>query len=198
MELNALFGETGERNMVAEFTAVKVARAVQTLRDRVAVDKIAKDVFHVMSIRERARNVITLGGLQQRMKKEGYNYEVGDYADVLKLMASLDFGTLMTDSKGRTIGLKDIKITLQSIGSAAIGQSDDLVGWKPRNKYVPIDTAAPEDIAPAPRARPSEIETKAYSISITALIHGTPVNIPIPNELTEKEIASLIVRLRGA
>lgn len=182
--------------MEAEYTAVKVAKAVKTLRDRVAKDKIARDVFHVMSIRERARNVITLGGLQQRMKKEGYNHEMSDYIDVLKLLSNLEFGTLITDNRGKVTGLGDIKITLQSIGAAAMGKSDDLVGWKPRNKYVPINTVA-EVIqtreTPRPRA-PSSSSTEG--VSLTIVINGKPVSFNIPNDLNEKEIAQLIVTLR--
>lgn len=204
MEMNAVYREPIRgRNMETEFTAVRVARAVQFLRERVAKDKIAKDVFHVMSIRERARNVITLGGLQQRMKKEGYNYEMGDYAGVLKVLADLDFGSLMTDSRGKIVGLKDIKITLQSIGRAALGESDDLVGWKPRNKYVPLaDAIPPESVIESPRriktkeTIPTEENLDSHTMVLRVLINGRPVNIPIPKEMPEKEVANLIVTLR--
>jgi hypothetical protein len=188
--------------MEAEYTAVKVAKAVETLRARVAADKITRDVFHVMSLRERARNIITLGGLQQRMKKESYNYEMSDYIEVLKLMASLDFGTLMTDARGRVTGLKDISITLQSIGAAAMGQSDDLIAWKPRNKYVPLADAIPVEIAQpireASKAKAAKSSDGAgYSVSITFVINGKPVNFPIPNDLNAQEIADLILRFRS-
>lgn len=195
MEVNALLVEPKGRYMESEYTAVKVAKAVKTLRDRVAKDKIARDVFHVMSIRERARNVITLGGLQQRMKKEGYNHEMSDYVDVLKLLSTLEFGTLMTDNRGKVTGLCDIKITLQSIGAAATGQSDDLVGWKPRNKYVPINTVA-EVTQTRENSRTRASSPSAEDVSLTIVINGKPVSFSIPNDLNEKEIAQLIVTLR--
>lgn len=167
---------------------------VELLKKEAMSDKMMRDIFHVMSLRERARNIITVGGLDQRMKKEGFNYERADYVKFLKFMASVGFGKLETDSKGKVLSLKDIRITLQSIGEAAMGQNTKLIPWKQRNKYQPL----PEQPKPQAPQKASADNVTGFPVSLTVVVNGKPVNFRIPKELTEWEIADLVVRFRDS
>lgn len=177
-----------------EIKTGNMAAVVEALKKKVAEDKTARDVFHVMSLRERARNVVTLGGLDQRMKKEGFNYEKGDYVTVLKFMASLGFGKLETDSRGRVTALKDIKTTLQSIGEVAMGLNAELHPWKQRNKFRVLSSPTLKAVPKA--VEPEAAPTLSIPVSLTVVINGKAVNVALPNNLNERDVADLVMRFR--
>lgn len=175
-----------------EIKSGSVGAVIEALKNKVAADKTARDVFHVMSLRERARNIVTLGGLDQRMKKEGFNYEKDDYVTVLKFMASLGFGKLELDSKGRVTALKDIKTTLQSIGEVAMGLNTELHPWKQRNKFRVLSSPS---LKPVPKPT-QEVLAPVIPVSLTVVINGKAVNVALPNNLNERDVADLVMRFR--
>jgi hypothetical protein len=165
---------------------------VRGLQEEATKDSAFRDVCHVFAQRERARSQVTIASLSQTMVEEGFKYNRDDYGRVLRKLGGLGVGSLEKNKKGRVIALKDIKVTLQSIGAAALKQKEKLENFKMRNNYRTL-TAVAEMIKPKenPLAGPG-----GFPVSITVVINGKPVNFRVPKELNETEIADLVVRFR--
>lgn len=108
---------------------------ISRLRTEASTNPAANAVFHMWALRLRARFTVTIGSLSAKMRAEGFHYTNGDYANLLKFLAGLGFGTLDVSPTGRIKALKDINITLQSIGKAACGGNNELFSYRPRNHF---------------------------------------------------------------
>lgn len=164
---------------------------VEVIRKEAKENKLADAVFHMWAVRDRARGTVTVGGLEQRMKAEGFNFDRADYAKFLRFLSGLNFGKL-DESSGKVRGLKEVKIKLQSIGQAAIGSKNTLDGWRARNRYKHLHTVADAKEVPTPRAAPA-----SQSIVFLAIhLKDKLVSIPIPSDMEDAEVAALVHRLR--
>lgn len=114
-------------------------QVINTLRNEIQTNKAVSDTLYAFAMRQRARHVVTLTALTNKMHHEGFEHTRGEYAEVLKLLAKLNIGKLDTDSKGRVRALKDIDTTLQSIGLAALGVRSQVELAKRRNRFGKID-----------------------------------------------------------
>lgn len=109
------------------------------VKQEVETNKVANDVFHMFALRQRARKTITMRSLLLRMRSEGFEYTPEQYAQVLKFLASMGIGKLDQDYKGSVRGLKDISVTLQSLGKAAFeNASPSQLRIRHRYKALPI------------------------------------------------------------
>lgn len=163
---------------------------IQVLKKEAETNPVANAVFHVFAIRRRARNSITIIGLTQKMKVEGFDFDTQKYADILRLLASLGFGKLDIDSKGKVRALKEIKTTLQSIGKVACGDKESLRNFKVRNKFIDMPVRKNQD-----PDSPKEVHTlglRTTQMNLALSINGKIVTIPVPKNLTTNEIALLI------
>lgn len=171
---------------------------VMSLQKEVQQDAAFNAVAHVLALRERARGQLTLRALSQRMKKEKFNYSDAQYAAILKKLAHLGFGRLDTDFKGRVRGLKEIKMTLQSIGAAACGQKVSLSHHRQRNRFLTV--VPPTDIRNAP---PTQAERRVSAlaqiekIALSVVINGKSLKLEIPREFTAEEVSAVISQLGG-
>lgn len=117
-------------------------QVVEVLKKTATKSKVANDVFHAWALRERTRNVVTVEALAQRMKKEGYEYPNHEYAALLRQLSQIGLGKLETSATGKVKALTDVRLTLQSIGQAAVGDDKSLTGWRPRNKFGHLMTSS--------------------------------------------------------
>lgn len=172
--------------------------AIESLRKEVSSNPVAKDVFHVFAARQRARNRVSVRALSLRMDKEGFKHDPKEYAAVLGAMHKAGFGQLERNRKGKVTGLKDVRITLQSLGAAVLGQKVKLQNLKDRHHYgTLVSTAAALKEDPK---RPVAVYPFRLSgnVSITFTINGKPIIVPIPGDLTPDEIAALIQQFNPA
>jgi hypothetical protein len=179
---------------------------IQSLRQEASSNKISADIFLCLGLRERARNDVTVTGLAARMKEDGFDYPEAEYARFIRFLANLQLGTLKTDSKGRAVAIQDIRLTLQSIGQAALGERHSFLAWKQRKRYIKLLTpntppAKPSLPTPtvkvqAPRivAKPAVLQAE---VSITITVGGKPVQISMPKGLTPSEIAEFLTHFQS-
>ncbi len=182
---------------------------IETLKTETSKDPVTSAVLHVFAARERARAQVTIPALVARMKEEGFLYAPGEYGKVLKLLASLGVGRLDTDSSGKVRALKDVKVTLQSIGMAALGQATVIEPISTRNKFqripvvhaapikkppvaisAPIIKSEPPDHGHRPRVQPRPAEG-VWEVLCVPLKSGETFKTYVPKGLT-KEDAKLI------
>lgn len=159
---------------------------IEKLKEEVTKNPAANAVLHVFALRKRTAQSVTIARLTQSMKNEGFIYTRGDYESVLKTLADLGVGKLDIDSKGRIRSLRDIKLTLQSIGGAACGAKPNLAGFRQRARYgklqVPTTTVS---------------KPKVIEVGLDLLINGKLIKIQIPKEFSPEEIAGLISSFQG-
>lgn len=99
---------------------------VLALRERATKSPVFSALAHTFAMRERTRQQIVLTTLFNTMVKEGFNFKKSEYAKELEFLAFLGIGKIDRDGKERTRALKGIKVTLQSVGMAAISKQDTL------------------------------------------------------------------------
>lgn len=148
----------------------------------------AHAVFESWANRERARDQVTVHSLAQKMRKEGHHFSSVEYSDLLRKLSKAGVGRLETSRTGRVKALKDIKLTLQSLGRAAVGMSSRLDRFTKQRQYSELVAAAKE-------IKEHSIE---FPVSLTVVINGKPVNFRVPSNLSPDEIATLVKRFQGA
>lgn len=133
---------------------------IETLKNETAKDPALSAVLHVFASRERARDQVTVSALAQRMTKEGFTYDNAEYVRILRLLAQLGVGRLDTSGTGKVRALKDVKITLQSLGMAGVGNSTSIEKLARRNRFqrIPIIQAAPVTPPPTVTIKSPEIK----------------------------------------
>lgn len=166
---------------------------VETIRAEVATNKVSNDVLIVFGARERTRSVITLRNLHLSMKSLGFKHNKAEYAKVLEFLAKLGLGYLDVDSKRRVRALKDIKVTLQSIGAVAFGAKASLTMLHKRNKFLNLVPKLESPVKTAPTIQPA----KDLTVSLVVHTRGKTLSIPIPIEFTAIEIAQFIAKIQG-
>jgi hypothetical protein len=185
--------------------------AIQTLKKEIKSNPAADAVFHLFAARQRARHQVTVRALFYKMSKEGFKFTKSDYAAVLKRVGQLGFGRIEYDRTGNVQALKDIKVTLQSLGEAVIRQEQVAISaYNKRNRFTQLASSVAADLR-AEQPKPPKLAVvkapekqvvvypyrSASTVSITLTIAGKPVILPIPGELSPEEIAALISHLRG-
>lgn len=158
----------------------------------IAKDPVANAVLHVLALRQRTRKEITVSGLSLRMGRENYKYTRAQLAQVLKSLASLGLGVLHTDAKGRPKALKDIKISLQSVGRAALNDMDavDMKSARFRNRYGKLI-----DLGPPKVEAPKFVGLTVSNVSLRTQVNGKRVIVEFEDEMSGQEIAEMINRL---
>lgn len=148
---------------------------IKKLKEESSNNPAAGSVFHLFAMRSRARGIITLRSLFLRMKIEGFSYTKEDYATVLTLLAKHGVGKLDLDAKGRVRSLKEIKISLPSLGKALVGQGKDLSKFRAKSHFAQIPPTKP-------------IETKESFVELR--VKGIPVRLRAAT--TPEEVSSLM------
>lgn len=166
-------------------------QVIETLKKEVQTNKALDATLHICAMRKRARNQLTLNTLYNRMHQEHYKFTRGELAGVLKLFADTGVGRLEVDRKGRPKALKDIKVTLQSLGNSALtSASPKLDTFKPKSKYKIIASEPNKSFTVKPNPG-------IVGVSIQAEINGKIVLIPVPSNLTPEDVADLVRRFQN-
>jgi hypothetical protein len=148
-------------------------------------------VLHAFAVRKRTRATIMLASLYNAMKKEGFNYPRSEYIPVIKSLAKAGVGSLILDKKGKVRGLKDIKVTLQSLGAAVANTPGvELRPFKERNRFLKI--------APKPEVLKNIQENKKAELNLELILSNhKAIKIPIPSDLEPKELVDFITKLKN-
>lgn len=163
---------------------------VSELRKLAESNKVAEVVFHVFALRDRTRSVLTVGGLRQRMAKNGFFYADKEYVKLFEQLAKLELGTLMLGSKGKIVGLKNIKIKLQSIGEVACNKGEALESFNERTKYNRFNIPAAPNV-PKVVNKPF----KQHGLTLILELNGAKVQLTIPENTSKDSVAELVKRL---
>lgn len=162
------------------------------LRSEANKDPVFSAVAHVFAMRERARQQVTVRNLAFTMHKEGFKFNKEQLQRVLKFLAGLHLGRLETTSKGEITALKDIRITLQSIGLAAVAKQDSLERLKTHNSFsrLPNTPASSKDEAPSIPPKPH-----AKTPTLVVKMNGDSLTFDLPKNVTMKDLMALVARM---
>lgn len=210
--------ETIAQNQVQTRRPLSHVDIVQALRAEVQRNPAFAAVCKLFASRERARQQVTLSTLRLTTIREGYNFTREQHEGVLKFLASLGIGRLVYDHKNRIAVLKDIRVTLQSIGLAATSSSDTVHRFEPAYTFKPLTPEMQqtkrqmvEEVPLKMSKKPdTESETKmeapkekkqvdkkdaTYPVALLMKIDGTQVSFELPKGITTKEIGQILAEL---
>src|SRR4051812_6596149 len=123
-------------------------RSVVTQIRKEAAQKPAFNALcQIFAKRQRARSQVTMHNLTAIMKREGFSYSRDELAQALKFLAHIGLGRAEFNRNNKFKALKDIKVTLQSIGLAATAKVDALNKWHTHTKFAKL----PAETKPAKR-----------------------------------------------
>ncbi len=150
-------------------------------------------VFQVFAKRQRARAQVTMHSLTATMKKEGFKYSRDEYAQVLKFLAHLGLGRAEFNRNNKFKALKDIKVTLQSIGLAATAKSEALDKWYSHNKFSSLPNQAADYVKPALQKDVVRAVNIRYPAELTVKFSKDEVTtFKLPLGLSPKELGLLL------
>lgn len=182
-------------------------RSIPTLVTRLQEEADKNECFNavmlVFSMRERARQQVTIESLTARMKSEGFNFSKKQYQGVLRQLALFGFGVLEYDKYREVSALKNVNITLQSIGQTVVQRTGDLKPWRPAVDFKPLTADKPQAIAKAPIKKaadvpikawkaPESIEQAKYEATVMVKINGKTLNFELPYGITPKQLTQLL------
>lgn len=202
-------GEVANRQAATSLDSV-----LKALREAAAKDKAFQDVCYVFSIRERARQTVSVDALVAQMKKEGFEHKRAQYVEVLKTLARLGIGRLETTKGGGVKGLIDVKYKIQSIGAAAVNPKEKVEAFKQKNKFIKLDsfealgnavkpqatTGKSATAAPVAQPRPTTPAPNAHALatkkpSVPVQTTNGVILLDLPRPLTNEEYARLVARM---
>ena len=168
------------------------AQVVEALKAEAAKNPVFNAVALVFAMRERARQQVTIGALSLRMAQEGYNFKRSDYQNVLRFLASIGIGTLELGEGNTPRALKNIRLTLQSIGEAALGSQPNVEKFQPAFEYQrvmapiaqPLQTIVPAAVMAAP-----------LKAALTVHIDGKPITFEMPQGLTAAQLGEMLAQM---
>lgn len=159
-------------------------KIIESLRTEAGTNKLAAAVFHLFAMRERSRRRITIRSLSLKMKAEGFIYNKQEYTPLFQFLSRLDLGSLERNRRGGIKALRDIPVTLKSIGLAAVGKSNGLIQFRSKAKQAKPQAAFRPGLTVRP---PSNTDIK-----IMVTINERPWYLDVPKDYTEQDIAKII------
>lgn len=170
---------------------------IEALKREAEANPASKAALMVFALRERPRSTLTLVGLEHRMQREGFKYAKVDFIPLLTAMANIGIGELTRDRKGAVAGLENIRITFTSLGEAVCGDRKELQTFKLRNKFTRILPPKKPPLTPvSPKDLVFNKVEKSFQVNLEVSINGKLVHIPVPKELTNEDIMTLIGRFK--
>ncbi len=175
---------------------------VPALRKEAEGNKVFNAICLLFALRQRTRNQVTMASLRLLLAKEKFTFSRKETENCLIFLASLGIGRLVRTKDGQVEMLKDIQLTLQSIGQVALGKRDTMESFRPTPVYA--DIQAPVEAAkPAPGIKPppvseaiaAAVKTAKYELSILAQMDGKQVSFKIPKGYTPEELGLLVLEL---
>lgn len=161
---------------------------IEALKREAEISRVAREVLTVFAHRKRDRSIITVKALRQYMLQQGFKNEPDDYANFITFLARQGVGQMMKSSKGKVLGIKNITVSLHSLGNVAMNGTPELKNFSSKPHYHRLEL-------PLEIEKPKVIETKPIIYLTVEISPGKRVEIPFPKGLTPDEIAGIISRL---
>lgn len=170
---------------------------ISALREEAAKSPVFNSVCLVFSMRERTRQQITIPSLMVTMDKEKFSFSKEELGKVLRFLSSLGIGTLEYDRGGKVQALKNIKVTLQSIGLAALAKKEGLDKFHAQPQFQSLVANTASKAAPATKTvqlpTPGTTDnTNRFPASLTVKIEGKPVVFDIPHGISLKDLSAVL------
>lgn len=168
---------------------------VNRLKIKAGHDAAFNAMCYVFAMRERTRSQISLNSLCFTMAREKFNFTKAQYAKGLEFMALLGLGKLMYDNKDRLLMLKDIKVTLQSIGQAALDKKPSLERFHKMPEFVDLPVVKPQAETPVAKPQVKEAVLISEEPYLDVKLSGQSYRFKLPKNISERDILDMLSTL---
>lgn len=200
-----------EISTTVQTALVQPSKTVLALREEAAKNPVFNAVAHIFAIRRRARQQVTIQRLQVAMTQEGFTFTRNQYENVIKFLASQNLGTLERNHKGRIRALKNIKVTLQSIGLAAIARKNTFDKFSVPNRFIKLPVLKTDStemeaatVQPKPPKSPPpftptpENRARQYEAGMVVTVDGEEIRFELPKKVTMEQFFKILAGLYEA
>lgn len=158
-----------------------------------------KAIFEGFAVRLRTRAQITVTSLTQKMQNEGFKEFVRqDAVNVIKLLGALKLGEIQMTNRGKVKALKNVRVTLQSIGLAALGNVNELKRAEFATKFIALPKPAPAIEKAHAKAKgpklPMDQLDKKYDAELVVHFEDEIVTFKLIKGITSQQIGSFMAR----
>jgi hypothetical protein len=167
---------------------------VKLIRLQAKRDECFANVCHIFANRDRARAEVTLQTLALTMKRERFTYTKDQLSTALRFLATCGVGRLELDAKKRVVALREIQVTLQSLGQMAL--ADDKQVPEPQvfksdtfPKYVPMTEIVHSD---SPQVSQSTMINSTNHA--TLVFNGTVLNVKLSGDADIGNILTTLLK----
>lgn len=160
---------------------------IESLKKEADTNRVAREIFVVFAHRKRNSSILTVKALKQYMSSHKFVNDQKHYEHFIEFLADLGIGKLMKTSTGETLGINKITLSLVSLGKVAVNGDYELKNFNAKPQYQKIDVPKQVD-------KPIVLNKPKIFLTIE-LFPGKRVDIPVPKDMDEAEIASILKRL---
>ena len=166
-------------------------------------DPVLSDVMFLFSTRKRARFMISVEALQNKMTEEKFEYSRKQLGSVFETLAQCGIGRVQRTPKGHVKALVDLKVRIPDLGKAILGEGQ-LRRYRQRHRFQSLP-GADVSIPVAPTSKPAEQrasrDPRPYQIPgarLVATVLGNSgqvvANVTFTPNATKEEIADFFAR----
>lgn len=171
----------------------KLSPIVEALRNEAKTSAAFEATAKVFAARQRTRRQVTLYVLKRKLDVSGFSVSVDDCRNVLAFLSKMGIGALERDVRGKPRMLKEIQVSLQSVGKAALGQADEIENFEGK-KIV----RKPKE-RPQVSEVPAENNSRKYKVALIAYSQdnkeGKQMTFNTPLLVTPEELGELLISL---
>lgn len=183
------------KEMNATATTEVIKTNVQTaLRDRAKESPVFNAMAHAFALRKRTRRQVTIQNLYWTMVNEGFNFKKDEYQKELDFLADLGVGSLDKTKDGSIVALKNINVTLQSLGFSALNRRQNL-------KTAMFKDLLP--IQPSVSIKKSKVEnhqepvSEPYKATVSFEIKGRKVVLDLEPAVSPSEFFAILLQINS-
>lgn len=178
-------------------TQINPKSVIQALQAQATKSPAFNAMCHVFAMRERTRQQVTIANLVMTMTKEGFKFTKQDYLEELKFLASIGIGNLAWNARNKITMLKNIKVTLQSIGMSGLAKASKLetIQIPPRFIKLPAEASTTLNF-PVVKETAPPLKLKAnYKATLNVQHDGKQLVFELEKEIPVKDLLAFVSEL---
>lgn len=161
------------------------------IKDRAENSKVFNAICHVFALRERTRQQVTIHSLSVTMQKEGFDFSRSDYMKELDFLASLNLGRIEKSRTGVIRALKDITVTLQSIGAVGVGKK----AFLDKSQVLGIKRVRKAAKAPVVTPKVNHKRRLTDNATLVLTIDGRRMALTLEPNISASDLLTLIFKM---
>lgn len=174
---------------------------LEKFRNTASRDKALRTIVEYYADHKATYTALSARGLVNGLDTAGTPVGLPKAREFLALLEDFGIAKAVRDTHGKISNVVNMKLNTREIGEVVTGDGKNLGRFaRSRLERERVKERDIPNIAGVVKEMPSDIKVypmrKASNVSITVVINGKPIILPLPDNLKTEELAVLIERLK--